>query len=207
MLIVVEDPRLPRSLRGLPVLQVANIHLLEQSILDTWHVRRWQTETREIDQYAWEALNKPLYVEIQSTPRFPYGSSEDEIIQHLAQDLRLRGARVLLPGEKARSRTAQAADLIVWDEGLRAAFGLPLPIEILPWSGSVSWVRSQVQDTLVRSGAKSIVAVTPEGARKNDLWSDGDKLILTVTAQSLQLALEGKTVADAFNSLLAAASA
>jgi hypothetical protein len=206
ILVIVDDKRLPRSLRGLPVLESSDLHRLEQAITDTWRTRRWLTEVRDVDSWITKAPSSLLELKPRiGASRFS-AMTETDLVRDVAELLRLHGARVTAPEKKRGESLRELADLVIWDDGLHSTFGLPLPIEILTGTTSTNRIRAHAEETRRASGSQSIVAVTGEDIG-NHLWSDGQGFVLSVTAISFHKALENRGVADGLQSLLMAVTA
>ncbi len=95
------------------------------------------------------------------------------------------------------------ADLTVWHDGLEAAFGLPLPVEVVPAGHLLPPLVPRLRRTMRAAGTRSLLAV---GGAVHARWSDDDQQILAVDAARLVDELANASLPRTLAVLLATAA-
>ncbi len=98
------------------------------------------------------------------------------------------------------------ADLTVWHDGLEAAFGLPLPVEVVPAGHLLPPLVPRLRRTMRAAGTRSLLAVSGPGGAVHARWSDDDQQILAVDAARLVDELANASLPRTLAVLLATAA-
>lgn len=205
VLIVSADPKLPRSLLGLPVVTSDTQSALANFVRDA--VRRGPVEEIPPDSRIRSDLGRaePPAVLAPSPDEGPAFLPEEELITYLADMFRAAGSEVVIPPRRPHDRQVVNADLVIWDDSLLPVLGAPLPVEVLGSIKSSTRARGRLLQTLRASGAHNLLVVTAAGYG-SQRWTDGQSLILTVAAETLSDQLREKTLGAALASMLEAAA-
>jgi hypothetical protein len=205
VLIIAADPKLPRSLLGLPIVTKEAQTGLADFVRDA--ARQGPVDEIPQDERL-SADQGPIELTPVHGPGPPDGPAflpEQELIPYLADMFRAAGSEVVLPPRVPRDRPVDNADLVIWDDSLLPVLGAPLPVEVLRSMKSSTWARARLLQTLRASGAHNLLVVAAAG-HGSQRWTDGQSLILTVAAETLSDQLQGKSLAAALASMLEAAS-
>lgn len=126
-------------------------------------------------------------------------SGELRLAEVLAAVFEAAGADV---SQSDRPADLAQADLSIWQDGLQAAFGLPLPVEILSRTGRLRPVRKRLLRTMRLAGAQSLLVVLAGNRPTNEFWTDGTAKILGCDAGTLIGALSRAPLDEALVGLL-----
>jgi hypothetical protein len=137
--------------------------------------------------------------------RLSQASTERRAVRLVAELFEHAGARTR-SAETKQGGVVDVPDLVIWHDSLLAAFGLPLPVEILMQSKAWPAVRSRLERTLTASGGQTLFAVNVRGNMKPRVWTDGHRTILVTTARDLADSLARMPLAEALSALLLSAA-
>jgi hypothetical protein len=132
-----------------------------------------------------------------------HARSEVELVHWMMEVFRAAGASVV--AARIGGSTAYA-DLTVWHDGLEAAFGLPLPVELVSAGHLLLPLVPRLRRTMRAAGTRSLLAVSGPGRTVHARWSGEDQQILAVDAARLVDELANASLPRALAALLATAA-
>lgn len=203
VLIVASHEGLPSSLRGLPLV---NPNSPEAVIDRAVALMATQPYEPNLEDVTLKAVGK---VE-PSTPTYNsayWRLTERELIDSLVDSLRRAGARVHVPKAEVGMHDVESPDFVLWHDGLQPNFDLPLPVEVVRTASTVPKIRSRLLRLMDKTGARSLLVISASGAAAPARWADGERQMLSVSADSLSSGLKRASLSDVLSGLLEEASA
>lgn len=185
VVIVSPEPKLPRGLLGLPLVEATALNKLPAVVTNAAKSGKTvysQRPPRKHEYTSGGAISADSRPHESSQGRNLM--SEAQVLNLLQATLKKEGIKVLRPEPLLAESPTDRADLVVWDDNLQHMFGLPLPVEVIRDTRLSKNLRSRLRHTLHASGARSLIAVGV-GGESSFRWADSHELILAVPADDL----------------------
>lgn len=205
---------------GVPLLvigDVANVptYLASSVVIDAEHLDALtETVTRllgrrgdAVDQNVGDP-GPPLTSDYVSSwvARMRQANSEQEALP-LINDLFTHAGARIRDVERTSGSPVHRADLVIWDDNLAATVGVPLPIEVLLRWQSWPAIRGRLEQTLMASGSRTLLALVMEDGNPPRVWTDGRHLVLVAAASAFAEELGNVSLPRAISNLQATATA
>jgi len=138
--------------------------------------------------------------------RMRQATTEQEALPLISDLFAHTGAR-MRDIERVPGSPVHRADLVIWEDNLASTVGVPLPIEVLLRWRSWPAVRGRLEQTLMASGSKTLLALVIEDGSPPRVWTDGRRLVLVASVTALAEELSAVSLPRAISNLLATATA
>ncbi|WP_460809673.1 hypothetical protein [Nocardioides salsibiostraticola] len=127
-------------------------------------------------------------------------SAASHFLDELQTVLSNRGARLIVPEDRNQT-SVMVPDLIAWVDGLQTPWGLPLCIEVVARASTPPKIRKRLVRMMESAGVRSLLIVSLQEIAPSS-WSDGLRMMLTVSKSTLLGALANADVAGALSAIL-----